>query len=305
MHQAAIRQAEPLLSERNLEIHQAALDVLLASHLGVAQDIAWGRYKGKERVVPRWLEQSQALAKAPGLSDWKAAEYEFRVARTALSAHVGMQAPLADDQWPERALSSGRKLLVSTTDSLRQQQIEWELGTAMHDALQLYLMMGKYDPALKYGSLAVRHLERGSEGRDTSVGASYMVARCYFRVGSIYAMHYQDHEQAASWFDKAVPLLEGQVPVSALADIGRQGETLVSIGVSYWETGRKEDALRVTGRGLELMEQAVRDDILNPSALNVPYTNLATMHRALGAEDTAKNFERMATKNSDETPIRQ
>lgn len=294
MHQSAIQTAEPLLVDSNLHVRQAAQSVLIDAHLAVALDVAWGRWKNKPSVVPKWLQQAEGLSKAATGTDWVRTEYEFHTACDALNAFVGMQQPLAKTAWAEKALQSGHQLLAATEDPLRRQQLHWKLGSALHDALQLYLIENQFDPSLKYGTLAVRHLEAAGQRQRTAAGATYMMARCYFRVGSIYALHYQDHKQAVTWFDKAVPLLEGKIPVSALADIGRQGETLVSIGVSYWEVGRKDDALRVTTRGLELMEQAVKDAILQPTALNVPYSNLAAMHRALGNEAKATEYEQQA-----------
>lgn len=299
MHQGAIRLAEPLLADRNIEIRQQAHEVLLDAHLGVALDIAWGRWKSKDKTVPKWLEQSDALAKAANGNDWTKSDFEFRVAKGALSAYVGMQQPLPDERWAEIAEASAGRLLAATEDPIRKEQLHWALGSALHDALQIYLAMGKHDLATKYGAVAVEHLEKGGEAQKKTAGANYMMARCYFRVGSIYALQSNDHKQAATWFEKAVPLLEGQVPISALADVGRQGETLVSIGVSYWEVGKQQEALRVTARGLQLMEQAVEEEILPAVALSVPYSNLASMHRFLGQEDKAKEFERMASAKQD------
>ena len=115
----------------------------------------------------------------------------------------------------------------------------------MYDALQIYHMRRSYQPALEFGTLAVSYLEKAGTERARQPGHAYMMGRLYFRIGSIHAIQYKDHGKALPWFDKAVPLLEEPIPDSALADIGRQGETFVSIAVSYWESSRREEAVAV------------------------------------------------------------
>jgi hypothetical protein len=99
-----------------------------------------------------------------------------------------------------------------------------------------------------------------------------------------------------AWFDKAVPLLEKPIPPEAAADLGRHGETFVSMGVSYWETGNREKAVALTHEGIKLMEEAVNLGTLNPSALAIPYSNLAATQRQLGANEEAAKYSEMAAR---------
>ena len=112
----------------------------------------------------------------------------------------------------------------------------------------------------------------------------------------IHAEHRNEHGEAVEWYEKAVPLIEQPVPESALADVGRQGESLAAAAVSYWQTGDRERAVRLTSRSAELMEQAVEQDILSEKALSVVYSNLASMHRALGEKEKAESYALMASK---------
>ena len=96
-----------------------------------------------------------------------------------------------------------------------------------------------------------------------------------------------------------VPLLERPIPTAALANLGRHGESFVSMGVSYWDTGNHDEALRLTAEGIKLMQQAVKDGTLEEEALHVPYTNLATMHRFLGDDEQADAFGELAAKTTD------
>ena len=88
---------------------------------------------------------------------------------------------------------------------------------------------------------------------------------------------------------------------AAAGDLGRQGESLVSMAVSYWETGDKQRGLQLTKDGLRWMEQAAQGGTLAESALTVPYANLSTMHRHLGDVEAAGQFEQMAARSQGAT----
>ena len=92
-----------------------------------------------------------------------------------------------------------------------------------------------------------------------------------------------------------MPLLE-KTPVEQIADPGRHGESLVSMGVVLG-TGNRKKAVSPTERGLTLMEQAVKHESLPHSTLSVPYGNLAWMNRQLGDPERASHFEQLAAQN--------
>lgn len=169
---------------------------------------------------------------------------------------------------------------------------------ALYDAVQVYQMRAQRDQAMKYGRQAAELLEAGRAGQDSAMDA-YLIGRLYFRLGSIQAIGEQNHREAVGWFDKAIPVLQqaaGQLPA---LERGRLGETFVSMGVSYWETNQKDAAIKLTEQGVELMEKAAADGGLQVSALEVPYTNLASMHRQLGQEAlAAKYLEKAAAQKS-------
>ena len=93
-----------------------------------------------------------------------------------------------------------------------------------------------------------------------------------------------------------MPLLKKPLSERTFTSLGRHGETFVSMGVSYWETGQQQKAVELTEFGVELMERAVQQGTLDEIALAVPYNNLASMHRQLGADDTADEYQQMASK---------
>ena len=68
------------------------------------------------------------------------------------------------------------------------------------------------------------------------------------------------------------------------------------MGVSYWESGNRDRGLELTETGVKLIEAAVDGQFVQRSVLEVPYSNLATMHRQLGQIDKAEKYLRLASE---------
>jgi tetratricopeptide (TPR) repeat protein len=72
------------------------------------------------------------------------------------------------------------------------------------------------------------------------------------------------------------------------------GRTFVSMGVSYWETDRREEAVHLTEIGLRQIERGVRANVIDASELAAPYRNLAKMYNDLGEREQAVKYSRLA-----------
>ncbi len=149
-------------------------------------------------------------------------------------------------------------------------------------------------------ALVVKYLEGAAAHRQQTPHEMYLLGRLYFRVGALHAIEKQDHATAVAWFDKSRPLLERPLPTTATADVGWVGESFVSMAISYWEVGRRDDGVRLTEHGLALVEQGIKEKVIGEHALTAPYTNLAFMHRELGDANKADGFIEMAGR-ADET----
>lgn len=294
LHQQAMKEAEPLMTDPRQIARDQGLRAMVDGHLGAAYDVAWGNWQGKNKVAPMWLKRAQAYVDASELTETQALEFDLHIARAALSACVGLQDDADAEAWIDQAVSSAKHLLAGTDDQLLQKEIHWQLGRALYDGLQIAQMKGDQDAALDLGQKSIAHLEAALEGRDAEANQAYLVARLYFRVGSIYALHVNDHATAAEWFDKAMPVLTQPLPPTAAVDLGRHGESLVSMGVSLWEQGRRDEAMELTLTGADLMKEAVSKKLLTATALAVPYSNLSSMHEQLGDAAQARKFENMA-----------
>jgi tetratricopeptide (TPR) repeat protein len=296
-HAEALKEAKTLVTSQHAAVRLAAKEVILDSTLGAAHDVAWGTWRDREKAVDVWLKQASDAAADLVKSEGADQQYHFRVATRALAAYVGLRGQLDPDTWTKEMIHRGDALIADAPSQARKTQLQWDVGMSLYDALQIYQARNDHAAALKYGELATQYMESSRKAESSALSA-YFVGRLYFRLGAIHAIRDGNHKGAVAWFDKALPLLQRPLPREVyLADLGRHGETLVSMGVSYWELGQTNRGLSLTERGIALMEQAVNKGLFEPSALTVPYTNLAQMHRQLGDHDKADHFEQMANRN--------
>ena len=295
-HMQAIQVADPLTTSRHPAIRVAAKELLVDAHLGAAHDIAWGEWREKERAVENWIKKASVLADDLVKNEGTGPEHHFRIGTRALAACVGIQGRLDPAFWTSETIRAGDNLIAATPDTARKSQLQWEMAMSLYDALQVYQMRSDRQSALKYGELAISYLEKSGR-QNQSATTSYLLGRLYFRMGAVYAVREGNHLGAVKWFDKAVPLLGKSPPPDAQASLGRLGETFVSMGVSYWETGQREKALALTQHGADLIEDAVKRGTSKSTELTIPYANLASMHRQLGHIDKADRLEEMAAKS--------
>jgi tetratricopeptide (TPR) repeat protein len=299
-HLAAIQSANQHRESRRPSLRRAAKLVLVEANLGAGNDIAWGYWQQKERIVPKWLSAADTVADDLIRNEGADPAVHLLVVRKSLAASAGTQGKVDPVDWTKDAIRTARELAKATDDAWRRQRLEWELGLALYDALQADQARGYHEHALSNSALVVKYLEAAATHRQQTPHEVYLLGRLYFRVGVLHAIEKQDHMTAVAWFDKSRPLLERPLPAAAASDVGWVGESFVSMGISYWQVGRKEDGVRMTEHGLALVEQGIKDKVIGEHALTAPYTNLAFMHRELGDETKASGFIEMAGR-ADET----
>jgi len=298
-HMEAAAAAEALIENEHPAIRIAAKEVLVDANLGAAHDIAWGEWKEKDAAVTAWLEKASAAAEDLVANESASRRHRLHVATRALAACVGLQGKVDPEAWAEQALEAGDELIAATNDRERRAALQWDLGMALYDALQIYQMRNDQETAVKCGEVAIAYLEQGKAGVE-SPEADYLLGRLNFRLGAIHAIRGKDHATAVKWFDKALALLD-KPQDKLVGDMGRHGETFVSMGVSYWQAGQRDKAVTITEKGVAVMEDAVAQGILGESSLSVPYGNLASMHRQMGSPEKAQRFQELANRRTGET----
>lgn len=295
LHESAVKAAGALAEEIHPAVRVAAKEAMLDAYLGAAHDIAWGEYSDKEKSVKLWLERASATAEDLIAKEGASQEIRFRVATRALAACVGMRGALDPAPWVKLATENGQALIDASRDAVRRGRFEWELGSALYDAMQVNQLRRDGDATAKVGKLAVEHIEAAAEQRPSPASA-YLLGRLYFRLGALDATRTKNHAAAVEWFDKALVQLAKPMPPEVAGDNARQGESLVIMGVSYWEVGQRERAVDLTARGVTRLEQAVKQGVLAESSLAIPYGNLAAMHQQLGKSEDAGRYQKMAAK---------
>lgn len=294
LHSKAIELADSLAVGEDGETARQAKQLLVEAHLAVAVEIAHGDWKQKDESVPQWIERASALAEAMIAKDSSNLPLRLQVAVNALAAAASMDEPIDPTLWLEEAEETAFLVKRKLEDPVALEQVEWQLGLVYFHASQIEHRRSQPEKAIEHGEQADRLLTRLAKRREEMPDTAYLLGRVYFQVGAAQAVHFEDHLAACQWYDRAVERLINPVPVTTLASPQEHGDALVSMGVSYWHQSEHRRAVEVTAAGVELLEDAVAGGLLESEALEVSYNNLSAMHRALGDNEPAARYQRLA-----------
>ncbi|MFM7207962.1 MAG: tetratricopeptide repeat protein [Planctomycetaceae bacterium] len=292
----AIRRASPLLTKQSSALQAAAREVLLDAHLGTALAIAKGTWQQKSRVIPKWISRADTVVKEFTGDERERQVLELQLCRGALTASAGSTEAIEPLPWVKRLLELRDEMGATTGDPWRRRQLDWEVGRGLADALAAAQKRGDASDMLDNATLTVAYLERGSEHRDLTAAERKSLGELMFRIGIMHSLQRGDHPTAVTWFDRTIPLWNDKDRFERDGDLGRLGESYVSMAISYWQVGRREDAVTLSRRGVDLMVAAVDKSQLEERALAVPYGNLATMYAEQGDDQSSKNYAEMASR---------
>ncbi len=290
----AIRRASPLLAKKSPAVQAAAREVMLDAHLGTAQAIARGTWQQQGRVIPKWIARSEALVdefKGP------AAErqvLELQLCSGALAASAGSADSVEPLPWVKRMLELRERMGDTVADPWRRRQIDWQVGQGLADALAAAQKRGDTADLLDNATLTAAYLERGAEQRELTAAERKRMGDLMFRIGIMHSLQRGDHATAVTWFDRTVPLWNDDGAFAG--ELGRLGESYVSMAISYWQVDRREDALALSRRGVDLMVTAVDKSQIEERSLAVAYGNLSTMYAEEGDEEQSKTYAEMASR---------
>lgn len=301
-HLHAIKLAEPLVASPVYAVRRAAKELMVDAHLAVAYDIGWGRWQQKSGAIAKWVERATVFVDDLVAQERATRDVQLRVHERALASLAGVARPSDGAKWVQGATTLGKQMYDDATDAAYKSQLAWRLGVAMNDAVEVEATRQKLDSALELGKLGLDYFDAGEQASKQLPARDYLRGRLCYRLGAVFAIQKSEHERAIAWFDQAVPLLEHPVP-TFVVDSGKQGETFVSMAVSYWETGNRREGLRLTNQGVRMMQTAADEGLLEKSALAIPYGNLASMHEQLGDGPEAKKFSELASRY--EAPAKQ
>ena len=292
----AIRRASPLLTNQSPALQAAAREVLLDAHLGTALAIAKGTWQQKSRVIPKWVSRADAVVKEFTGDEQERQVLELQLCRGALAVSAGSNEAIEPLPWVKRLLELRDTMGDGIGDPWRRRQIDWDVGQALADALAAAQKRGDATDMLDNATLTAAYLERGSEHRELTATERKGLGELMFRIGIMHSLQRGDHPTAVTWFDRAIPLWDDNDRFDRDGELGRLGESYVSMAISYWQVGRREDAVTLSRRGVDLMVAAVDKSQLEERSLAVAYGNLATMYAEEGDDQQSKNYAEMASR---------
>jgi len=292
----AIRLAAPLLAKKSPAVQAAARELLLDAHLGTALAIAAGTWQQKSRVIPKWIVRGEAVAKDFEGPESDRQVLELQLCRGALAVAAASNESFDHLPWVKRMLELRDRMGEAITDPWRRRQIDWEVGQGLADAITAAQIRGDAADMLDNATLTAAYLERGSERRELTSKERKQLGDLHFRIGILHSLQRGDHATAVTWFDRTIPLWEGNDRFQADGEFGRLGESYVSMAISYWQVERRDDALELGRRGVDLMVTAVDAGRLEERALAVAYGNLATMYAEQGDEERSRSYAEMASR---------
>lgn len=287
-HMRAIQLAGELVNSPEMLPRRSAKQVLVDAHLGLAIDIAAGDWQQKDETVPKWLERAETYIDDLVQNEQGSSQLKFQRLRKGLVAHSHFDSQWDATQASEEIKSLGTQLIEQSDDRTFQRIVEWEIGQSLIQAFFIEHGRQNYEEAIALAEDAHRYQTAGGVGRDLSLAETLMLGNLYFRTGTIFAVDQRNHELAISWYERAEPLLTSANVAGLMHE--RRGESLVSIGVSYWEVGKQEAGIRLTEQGLALIQSSVDQRKASPAKLQVPLSNLAKMHRSLGNDIKSEEY---------------
>ena len=292
----SIRRSSTLLTKRSPAVQQAAREIMLDAHLGTAQAIAQGTWQQKSRVIPKWMARSEAVvAECKAEPDVQQA-LELQLCRGALAVAAGSTESVEPLPWVKRLLEVRDRMGDTVKDPWRRREIDWETGLGLLDALSAAQIRGDASDMLDNATLTAAYLERGGEHRELTDKERKNVGDLLFRIGIMHSLQRGDHATAVTWFDRVIPLWEGNPRLERDGEAGQLGESYISMAISYWQVDRRDDAMALSRRGVDLMVAAVDAKQLDERALAVAYGNLATMYAEQGDESQSQTYAELASR---------
>ena len=166
-HLEAIRLAAPLADERRFAVRRLAKQVLIDAHLATAQDIAYGDFRRKQEVGPKWVDRARALVEDMIAQEQGDPVLRLRVLRVQLAVSVELGGNIDLEGPAEEAITLGRDLIAADQDSLGQSRIQWELGHALFEAMRVARLQRDHESALSHANNAIVSFEQSARQNDS------------------------------------------------------------------------------------------------------------------------------------------
>lgn len=295
LHQQALQLATPLLNSKQADARRRAKLVLWEAHLAIAREIALGSYQDKNDVVDKWLQNGRRITLDLVENETLGSAMQLSWYRKAIACYRAIGELDKVSRMTDEMLQLGQSLLANSKDSAFSQQVEWELSQSLSHAVTAAIDRGDDDEALRLAENGLGLLDASADQRELTPALKSVCGRLYFAIGTVHAAAKNDHAEGVRWYERALNCFPSSEDVSS-GEMSEHGERLVSIGLTFWKAGKREQGMRLTKQGAQLVQRSVKSGVAPETSLAVPYGNLAFMHKQLGNEDESKSFAAMAAK---------
>jgi hypothetical protein len=270
--------------------------MLIEAHLAIAHDIARGTWQEKPQTVSQWLDRADVLVDEVIANESADGWLAFDASCHRLEAYTWLEGKVDPTAAVEMTRSLAGDFTQQASDPTYRRDIQWRLGKALVDAVDIERSRSTVPKALEYGDEADKILAKINDRSWHSDEIRFQQSRLYFLLGSIHSVQREDHAAAIQWFEKAVADVSRPEPDIDLSRTALRGEWMVSMGISYWKQGDQRRGLRLTELGAGLIESAHREGAAAEAKLIVPYSNLAFMHKESGDKVKAQEFANLASR---------
>ncbi len=300
LHSEAIQRAKKASESDDLWTRLEAVRLMIDSHLAVAKDISHGDWSDKQKLstVPKWVNIAWSLTEHLVKNDYHDPMLALHVVHRSLDALTNITAAPELATWVERADNEAQALLENHKDSDMVDRIRYEWGMALFHATACARKTNEPADTIKLGERAHSVLKARPEGdvsqlRWETPAANAALAKLYFLLGNTQAIELTDHDSAIKWYLLSLAHLEVDGVRERVGNLWF-GERLVSIGLSYWQTGNKGEGIKLTKLGVRWIEESVDKNGTARQNLKIPYSNLAVMYKALGDTSLAEKITKQA-----------
>ncbi len=298
----AIQTSQKCLTEGAPRDAFEAHEVLLEAHLGAARYIARSSFRNKGETVAKWLANADALLRQDEAHDALLPLAKWSLWLATLECHVALGGSAESHEVATKLTQGGDRMLGQLQDDLAQRYVRSSYGYGLFLAARSVVLAGEGRPSAALAERAADMLASTAQQQPPHPASEAWLGQVYFHLGSLAAIAGRDHRAAMKWYDRALPLLDAHQ--QTLPELGPQhtAEQFVSIGLSYWETGSRSEALRWTERGLAVIQAGIEQGRCPASAQSIPCHNLAFMYDALGQTEKSQQMSELARRAGAEKP---
>lgn len=265
-----------------------AAKVLFDAHLAMMRAISSGDWSRQHATMERWQANAEQLVPHVMLDGANICAQQDLIA-TIIASRTQLQEDFHHTPFV-RQLEVVTTKLVQKGDSLLAQKARRGAADALTQVAMRQLKDGDHVGATKTFEAALAALTNRSQSDELEAANLRKLVDVLFARGVVDSVGTGDHEAASIWFRRMLSALDDPRVTPYPREATERGDQLVSIGVSFWQIGAKEDAIAVTERGLHYIDSAIAVGWADAADRLVAVENLKAMHQATGNTKAADAY---------------